>query len=116
MSIAMAGGTCFFDDSVVETAQTVVAGPVMLFNLLGYNSGGAVSYLQFFDALLVDVIVGTTAPKFSIPLPATGGYSDTYQLPEGFRTGIVIACTAGPLNNTAPGAGALVKLTYAGGS
>lgn len=116
MGIAQAGGTCFFDDSVVEVKQSVAAGSVMLFNILAYNSGAAVSYLQFFDALAANVTVGTTVPKFSIPLPITGGYDAELQLPEGFRTGIVIACTATATGAGAPGAGALVKLTYAGGS
>jgi len=115
MSVTQAGGTCYFNSALTETKVLVIAAPVRLFNLLGYNSGASVSYLQFFDALSADVTVGTTTPKFSIPLPSTGGYSDTYQLPEGFRTGIVIACTATATGAGAPAAGALVKLTYAGG-
>lgn len=113
--LAQVGGTLFYDDAVSETAQTVVAGPVLLFNIMGFNTGGAVSYLQFFDALLATVIVGTTPPTFVIPLPASGGYDNSYNLPEGFRTGIVIACTATPTGNGAPGAAALVKLSYVGG-
>lgn len=115
MALAQTGGTTFFDDSVVEVKQSVVAGPVLLFNILGYNSGAAASYIQFFDALSANVTVGTTVPKFSIPLPITGGYSDVYSLPEGFRTGIVIAVTATATGAGAPNAGALVKLTYVGG-
>ena len=113
--IAQAAGTTFYDDSVVQTKQSVIVAPVMLFNILGYNSGASVSYLQFFDALEANVTVGTTVAKFTIPLPATGGYDAELQLPEGFRTGIVIACTSSATGSGAPAAGALVKLTYAGG-
>lgn len=113
--LAQVGGTRFFDESVSETKQTVIAAPVLLFNILGYNSGGSVSYLQFFDALSADVTVGTTAPSFVIPLPATGGYDVGLNCPEGFRTGIVIACTATATGSGAPGANALVKLNYTGG-
>lgn len=115
MALAQAGGTCFYDDSVVQTKQSVIAAPVLLFNILAYNSGASVSYLQFFDALEANVTVGTTTPKFTIPIPATGGYDTTLNLPEGFRTGIVIANTATATGSGAPAAGALVKLTYTGG-
>lgn len=115
MALAQSGGTTFYDDSVVQTKQAVVAAPVMLFNILGWNSGASTSYLQFFDALEADVTVGTTVAKFTIPLPATGGYDAELQLPEGFRTGIVIACTATATGSGAPAAGALVKLSYVGG-
>lgn len=113
--VAQAGGTTFYDDAVSETKQTVIGAPVLLFNILAFNSGGSVSYLQFFDALLADVTVGSTAAKFTIPLPASGGFSDSYVLPEGFRAGIVIACTATATGAGAPAANALVKLTYVGG-
>lgn len=115
MGLAQVGGTSYFNASVTETKVSVVAGSVLLFNLLGYNSGAAASYVQFFDALAADVTVGTTVAKFSIPLPIAGGYSDTYSLPERFRTGIVIAVTATATGAGAPSAGALIKLTYVGG-
>jgi hypothetical protein len=115
MALAQAGGTSYFNAAVSETKVSVVAGPVLLFNILGFNTGAAASYLQFFDALVADVTVGTTTPKFVIPLPIAGGLSDTYTLPEGFRTGIVIACTVTATGAGAPGAAALVKLSYVGG-
>lgn len=113
--LAQVGGTRFNSLTQDETATTVVAGPVLLFNIMGFNTGGAVSYLQFFDALVADVTVGTTTPTFVIPLPAGGGYDAEYVLPEGFRTGIVIACTATAAGAGAPGADAIVKLGYTGG-
>lgn len=112
--LAQAGGTSFFDDAVTETAIQVTGGPALLFNLMGFNTG-TVSYIQFFDALAANVVVGTTAPKFAIPLPAAGGFSDVYVLPEGFRIGITIAVTSTATGAGAPGAPALVKLTYVGG-
>lgn len=116
MALAQAGGTTFYDDSVSQTKQAVIAAPVLLFNIMAFNSGASVSYLQFFDALEANVTVGTTAAKFTIPLPASGGYDAELNLPEGFRTGIVIACTATATGSGAPSANALVKLTYTGGS
>lgn len=115
MALAQAGGTCFFDDAISETAVEVVAGPVLLFNILGYNSNGAASFIQFFDALEADVTVGTTAPKFVIPLPPGGGYSDVYVCPESFRTAMTIAVTSTATGAGAPAAAALIKLTYVGG-
>lgn len=115
MALAQCGGTRYSNLALAETKAVVVAGPVLLFNILGYNSGGAVSYLQFYDALTASVTVGTTPPTFVIPLPAGGGYSDTYELPEGFRNGIVIACTSSASGAGAPAVAALVKLGYVGG-
>jgi hypothetical protein len=115
MGLAQAGGTRYSNLAVVETKVVVAAGPVLLFNIMAFNTGGAVSYLQFFDALTADVTVGTTTPTFVIPLPASGGVSDAYVLPERFRTGVVLACTDGSSNNSAPGGAAVVKLGYVGG-
>ncbi len=115
MALAQSGGTRYSNTSVSQTKASVVAAPVLLFNILAYNSGASVSYLQFFDALEANVTVGTTTPSFVIPLPATGGYDAELQLPEGFRTGIVIACTATSTGSGAPSANALVKLGYTGG-
>lgn len=113
--LAQVGGTLYSNLALDEVKASVVAGPVLLFNIMGFNSGGSVSYVQFFDALVADVTVGTTTPDFVIPLPAGGGYDAAYVLPEGFRTGIVIACTATATGNGAPAADAIVKLSYVGG-
>ena len=113
--LAQVGGTSYSNAALDETAVQVVAGPVLLFNIMGYNSGGTVSFLQFFDAPLADVTVGTTTPDFIIPLPASGGYDSALTLPESFPHGIVIACTATPTGNGAPGADAVVKFSYVGG-
>lgn len=113
--LAQVGGTIYSNPTLDESGVQVVGAPVLLFNIMGYNSGGSVSFLQFFDALLADVTVGTTTPDFIVPLPATGGYDSALTLPESFRTGIVIACTATPTGNGAPAADALVKLSYTAG-
>lgn len=115
MGMAQCAGTRYSNLALSETKAVVIAAPVLLFNIMGYNSGGAVSYLQFFDALTANVTVGATTPTFVIPLPASGGYSDTYELPEGFRNGVVIACTSSATGAGAPGAAAIVKLGYVGG-
>lgn len=115
MTLAQVGGTRYSNLALAETKAVVVAGPVLLFNITVYNSGGAVSYLQFFDAFTADVTVGVTTPTFVIPLPTSGGYDAQYVLPEGFTIGMVIACTATATGSGAPGAAAIVKLGYIGG-
>lgn len=115
MAIAQSGGTVYSNTALAEVKQTVVAGPALLFNITAYNSGNAVSYIQFFDALAANVTVGSTTPTFVIGVPNTGGYDAALTLPEAFRNGIVVACTAGATNNSAPNAAAVVKLSYVGG-
>lgn len=115
MALAQVGGTRYSNTALAETKQTVTAGPALLFNITAYNSSGSDTFIQFFDALAANVTVGSTAPDFVIPVVKTGVYDVSLNCPEGFRNGIVVACTATSTGAGAPGAAALVKLTYTGG-
>lgn len=114
MGVSQVGGTSYSNLALDEVKAVVIAGPCLLFNIAAFNTG-AVSYLQFFDALTANVTVGTTTPTFVLALPAAGGINSNYVLPKRFRNGVVIACTSAPTTNGAPAADAIITLDYTGG-
>ena len=115
MSLAQVAGTRYSNLALTEVKAVVIATPVLLYNIFAFNPGAAITYVQFFDALTANVSVGTTAPTFVIPLPIGGGHIAALQLAEGFRIGMIIACTATATGNGAPSGNAVVKLGYVGG-
>jgi hypothetical protein len=76
-----------------------------------FNPGLAVCFIQLFDALVADVILGTTLPKFVIPLPPGGGI-DGPNGPHVFGTAITIAVTATIPGAGVPGAPVIVQFNW----
>ena len=95
-----------FDSSGDQTAQVLKASPGYLKYLHAINANTVDIYVQFFDAAVADVTVGTTTPKWSLLVPAGNGaqggiFDEQWQDPVSFGTAISYACTT-----TATGAGA----------
>jgi len=68
------------------------------------NPNSSSVYLQIFDAKSAgDVTLGTTAPKLSLSIPASGAANLSIGNGIRFFYGIVIAFTAGRANNVSPG-------------
>jgi hypothetical protein len=91
-----------FSGGVAAAKTAVKATPCQIHGWHIVNQNAAEAFIQVFDKAAGDVTVGTTAPDYVIPLPASGGAV----LPlnkVGFRhdVGLVVACTT-----TATGAGA----------
>lgn len=86
------------------TAVLISIAPVRLGGyFIGNTANAAASYLQIFDANSTSaVIVGTTAPTLSLPIPANG--SANMALLDGikFLNGIVIAFTTTRAGSTGP--------------
>jgi hypothetical protein len=114
--IAQFGGQVLSNTSASEVKAgglIAVSGvPTRLFNLLAFNPGASVSYLQFFDALTANVTVGSTTPTFVIPMPAGGGVHTAMTVPYQFNTGIMYAVTLTPTGAGAPASNAVVSFTY----
>jgi len=115
MSLAQVGGTRSFNSAQDQNKATVIGTPCLLFNIIAFNGGNAASFIQFFDALAVNVTVGSTAPTFVVGLPTGGGANIFLNLPEKFSIGIVVACTATATGNGAPNVAATLELGYVGG-
>lgn len=99
-----------------ETVEQAVAGSgknFLAFNFTCFNpDAAAVAYVQFFDALAANVTLGTTVPKFVLPLPAGGGIDGANYVPKKFSYAITYAVTAGPGNNVAPASDCIVQFDY----
>lgn len=102
----------YFNLSVVEVAETVFPGPGRLFGRnVSAPGAGATVYLQIYDSLLADVIVGTTVPVQSWPIPNGAVLDDSPVKPLSFGKGCCIAVTATATGAGAPGAGAIVNFS-----
>ena len=83
--------------------------------LLHRTDTASVLYLKLYDATVGTVVVGTTVPDLTFPLPTQGdtnGAGFTLSIPNGiaFGTAITVAATTGIADNDsgAPGANAVV--------
>jgi len=94
--------TTIFDADADETAQAIKASSGTLVRLTVDNADTAKIYVQLFDLAIGDVTVGTTVPKYVIPVPAGAMYDD--KLVMDFATAISYAVTSTPTGLGATGA------------
>lgn len=86
---------------LTATAVLVQTGPCALEALWAVNEAAAESFIQFFDAAQVgDVTVGTTANRFALPLPASGGGVVPLPSKINFQKGLVAASTTTASGNS----------------
>ena|ERR1041385_3168322 len=117
MALAQVGGTTYSALGANETKiQALGAGSYLAFNFSCFNpDASATTYVQFFDALIADVNLGTTAPKFVLALPPKGGVDGGFNLPRAFHTAIAYAVTATAGGSGAPASAAIVQFDYVSG-
>lgn len=89
-----------FWNNAVTTAVAVKAAGGKLSALRLVNTTAAVAYLQCFDALAADVVLGTTTPTFAVRLAANESLVFTPTVPIEFLTGLVIAGTTTATGST----------------
>lgn len=76
------------------------------------TANSAKSYVQFFNAAVANVTLGTTTPYFAILVPAQGA-SDAYMtVPVEFGTAISIAATTTVTGSTGPTADLVAVVFY----
>jgi len=111
------GGTTFHKNiDVDETEDAVKATAGQVYWIHAINSTAAPIFLKFYNATVATVVVGTTVPDLTFPVPANAdsdGAGFTLSIPNGiaFGTAITIAATLLVADNdaTSPGgANALV--------
>ena len=66
------------------------------------------AYVQFFDALAVDVVLGTTKPRRSIVIPGGSVWDGQFTVPMAFDTAITIAATTTREGSTTPSTALIV--------
>lgn len=116
------GGASYFKSiDLDETEEQVKAAAGQLYGGVVMNLTASVLYFKVYNATAASVIVGTTVPDLTIPIPTAGstnGAGFTLPIPATgleFSTAITVACTTGIADNDsgAPAANACaVALFY----
>lgn len=96
----------------VATAVKAVPGNLTGYHLYNSGSGNADVYLQFYDALVANVTLGTTIPKKTLWIPAGGALDNIDGNPIQFQVAITIAATGDIPGANPPANGILTNVDY----
>ena len=110
------GGTLIHKNiDVDESEDAVKATAGQIYWIHAINLSSAVKFLKIYNATVATVVVGTTAPTMTLPIPTQGdtnGAGFTLSIPNGiaFGTAITIAATTGiaDADSGAPGANEVI--------
>jgi hypothetical protein len=111
-----AGGCSIFRSiDLDESEEEVKASVGSVYGWFIFNAAASTRYVKFYNATAASVVVGTTAPVLTIPIPAGAGAN--IAMPHGlaFSTAITVAATTGVADNDtgAPGANeVIINLWY----
>ncbi len=96
------------DATAVE--QEVKATGGKLYGWYIHNDGAAKVYVKFYDATAAAVVVGTTTPRMTVPLPAGAAANVEFTNGITFAAAICVAATTGvaDANTVAPAANQVV--------
>lgn len=115
------GASIFRSLDIDETEEDVKTSAGTLYSIHAMNMTASVLYLKFYNATAATVVVGTTTPVMTLPIPTLGdtnGAGFVLSVPTGlaFGTAICVACTTGlaDADTGAPAANAcVINLSYA---
>ena len=96
--------------SNTDVAVKASGGRVYGFHFFNPNTTDA--YVQFYNALIADVVVGTTTPDITFWVPASSALDHSYNPPLSFGVAITIAATTTASGGTAPSSGLLTNVFY----
>ncbi len=93
-----------------ETEEEVKATPGNLYGWYIHNNASAVRYVKLYNDTAANVVVGTTTPVMTIPIPASSAANVHFTHGISFSTAITAAATTGVADNDtgAPGVGDVV--------
>jgi hypothetical protein len=91
-----------FSGSVGATATAVKVSQGRLYGWEIFNSNAAAIYVQFFNLGTGSITLGTTAPFFSLGIPAGSAANVFSTIGMGFSTAISFACTTTRTGSTSP--------------
>jgi hypothetical protein len=89
--------------ALTNTKTQVKSGAGNFGGYMFYNPNASVEYIQVWDVASGSITVGTTAPTYVIPIPATTGANVEFSVGIAHATAINIAATTTPTGSTAPG-------------
>lgn len=101
---------------VDESEDEVKGSAGTLYSIVASNVSAGTRYLKIYDGTAAGVTVGSTTPKWTVAIPAGGGFVWESSVGMAMGTGITIAATTGVAvaDTGAPGANdVIVNVTYA---
>jgi hypothetical protein len=96
-----------------ETEEAVKASAGKLYGWYLYNDGANEVYVKFYNDTVANVVVGTTAPVLTIPVPAGAAANVEFTNGIAFSAAITIAATTAVADNdtTAPAANQVISIS-----
>jgi hypothetical protein len=99
---ATSGGLTVATGSITNTATAIKAAAGQVYGWYFYNPNASVAYVQFFNTAAASVTLGTTAPVYSLGIPATSGANVMLETGIAHSTAIAIGITTTRAGSTAP--------------
>lgn len=110
-------GLTHHDPAATNTKVLLAAGPRLLHAVDAYNGAGAAdAFVQLFDAAnTAQVTLGSTVPRWVLPVPKGGGNAPVYTEPLPFEHGLVLAVTSTASGSSAPGTPIVLSVRHGRG-
>lgn len=109
---ATSGGLSVATGSITATATAVKASAGQVYGWYFYNPNASVAYVQFFNTAAASVTLGTTAPVYSLGIPATSGANVMLETGIAHSTAIAIGVTTTRAGSTSPGSSVDYNIFY----
>lgn len=103
-----APNTAYYRNIDLDEADVQAGGFVRLTGWYIANTTAAYVYVHFYDATAASVTVGTTTPRLTIPIPASGASNIAFHNVMTFSTALTVAATTNPDGTGAPAANAVI--------
>lgn len=107
-----AGSLTLRDASIDNTAQACKTSRGRVYGYHVQNPNASDAWLQFYDVAAGSVTVGTTTPKLSLVVPASGAIEAYFTVPWEFETAITYSATTTAAGGTNPTTGLVGNLFY----
>jgi hypothetical protein len=106
------GGTSVATGSITATATSIKASAGQVYGYYFYNPNASVAYVQFFNTASGSVTLGTTAPVYSLGIPASSAANVQFACGVAHSTAITIAVTTTRAGSTSPGSSVDYNVWY----
>ena len=103
----------FNSNALGSTVTNIKTSPGNLWGMSAFNGHAAACFIQVFDALAANVVLGTTAPTFVLPVAGTAISNVFPTIPiRNFKVAISVASTTTATGSTACTTTTVVTFTY----
>lgn len=113
MAVPTSGGYSIYSGSIGATATSVKASAGQIYGWYIYNANTSAVYVQIFNVASGSVSLGSTAPTFSLGIPASGGANVSFPQGIAMGTAITVAVTTTRAGSTGPSSTVDLNIFYA---